>query len=481
MEDTVRFAVDECLNRGVDYADVRWVAHESEQILAKDGKVEAISSERSEGIGVRVLLKGAWGFAGVGNTDTDSVRRAVARAFEIAQASATAVIEPATLAPCDPLVGEYATAFKIDPFEVPLEEKVSLLLDADKAMRQAAPLRVTEGHFACRRENKVFASTEGAFICQDLLEIGAGIDATAVNGTEVQTRSYPGSHGGDWAKKGYEFVQDMDLPGGAPQIAEEAHQLLSAPRCPSKQTTLIVGGTQMALQVHESCGHPIELDRVLGTEAGFAGTSFLTLDKLGNLRYGSPAVNIFADATVVGGLGTFGFDDEGVPAQRVPIVLEGIFSGYLSSRETAAQVGLDRSGGAMRADGWSRIPLIRMTNINLEPGDWSLEEMLSDVKEGLFVDFNKSWSIDDKRLNFQFGTQWAREITDGELGGLVKNVTYTGITPDFWGSCDAVGDKRLWRVWGVPNCGKGEPMQSMCVGHGAAPARFRRVRVGVME
>lgn len=481
MEDIVRFAIDECLARRPDYADVRWVAEQKERILAKDGKVEAVSSTNSTGIGVRVLLGGAWGFAGVGETDRDSIRQAVARAFEIAQASATVPAPTTKLAPCDPVVAEYSTPFEIDPFEVTLEEKVSLLLDADKAMRQTAPVRVTQGHLACRREDKIFASTEGAFISQRLLETGAGIEATAVSAQEVQTRSYPASHGGDWAKKGYELVRDMDLPSNAPRIAEEAHRLLSAPGCPSKQTDLVIGGTQMALQVHESCGHPIELDRVLGTEAGFAGTSFLTLDKLGNFRYGSPHVSVFADATVVGGLGSFGFDDEGVPAQRVPIVQEGVFSGYLTSRETAAQVGFERSTGAMRADGWSRIPLIRMTNINLEPGDWSLDEMLSEVREGLFIDVNKSWSIDDRRLNFQFGTEWAREIVAGELGGLVKNVTYTGITPDFWGSCDAVGKGSLWRVWGVPNCGKGEPIQTARVGHGTAPARFRNVRVGLMK
>lgn len=481
MEETVRFAIEECLRRGVDYGDVRWIAEEGEELFVKNGKVEAISSALSEGVGVRVLVKGAWGFAGVGGTDKDSVRRAVGRALEIARASGTATKQPVRLAAEKPVVDEYATVFKVDPFEVPLEEKVSLLLDADKAMREAAPVRVTQAYLTCRREEKVFSSTEGAFISQRLLDTGAGIDAIAVNGSEVQTLSYPSSHGGDTGKKGYELIEGMDLVGNAAETAKGAHSLLSAPQCPSKQTTLIIGGAQMALQVHESCGHPIELDRVLGMEAGFAGTSFLTPDKLGEFRYGSAEVNIFADATVEGGLGSFGYDDEGVAAQRVPIIREGVFSGYLTSRETAGEVGMERSGGAMRADGWSRIPLIRMTNINLEAGDWTLEEMISEVKEGLFVDFNKSWSIDDKRLNFQFGTQMGREIKGGALGGLVRNVTYTGITPEFWGSCDAVGGKRLWKVWGVPNCGKGEPMQTARVGHGTAPARFRNVRVGLMK
>jgi len=237
----------------------------------------------------------------------------------------------------------------------------------------------------------------------------------------------------------------------------------------------------LALQVHESCGHPIELDRVFGTEASFAGTSFLTPEKLGSFRYGSEKVNIVADATVPGGLGSFFFDDEGVPAQRIPIVEEGIFKGYLSSRETAAQLGLPRSGGAMRADGWNRIPIIRMTNINLEPGDWSLDEIIKDTKKGLLAAMVNSWSIDDKRLNFQFGTEIAWEIVDGSLGPIVKNPTYTGITYEFWGSCDAIAGKDEWHLWGLPNCGKGEPMQSAHVGHGVAPARFRDVRIGVIK
>ena len=232
--------------------------------------------------------------------------------------------------------------------------------------------------------------------------------------------------------------------------------------------------------MHESCGHPVELDRVLGTEASFAGTSFLTLEKLGRFHYGSEQVNLVADATVPGALGSFAYDDEGVPGQRTEIVREGLFCGYLSSRETAAQIEGD-SSGAMRADGWNRLPLIRMTNINLEPGDWTLDELIADTKRGLFLGTNTSWSIDDQRLNFQFGTEVAYRIEDGELGELMRNATYTGVTPQFWGSCDAVCDADHWQVWGVPNCGKGEPMQTARVGHGVAPARFRDVRVGVME
>jgi TldD protein len=367
-----------------------------------------------------------------------------------------------------------------DPFAVALEDKLALLLAADEAMRRVRGVRVSEANLAFLRETKLFVSTEGARVEQVLVESGAGLEATAVGDGELQKRSYPNSFGRHQGTAGYEFVEALDLVGHAQATAEEAVALLSAPTCPSGVMTLIIGGSQLALQVHESCGHPTELDRVFGSEASYAGTSFLTPEKLGTFRYGSPLVNLTADATLPGGLGTFGFDDEGVPAQRAPLVREGIFVGYLTSRETAARLG-QRSNGTMRADGWNRMPIIRMTNINLEPGAWALRDLIADTDEGLFIDTNKSWSIDDKRLNFQFGTEVAYEIKNGRLGRLFKNATYTGITPQFWGSCDAICGPAEWRIWGTPNCGKGQPSQVAHVGHGTAPARFRNVQVGVMR
>jgi len=286
--------------------------------------------------------------------------------------------------------------------------------------------------------------------------------------------------------RGWEFVTEQDLVGNAARIAEEAVALLSADPCPEDVTTLILGGSQVALQVHESCGHAIELDRVFGAEAGFAGTSFLTPDKLGNFRYGSEVVNITADATLPGGLGTFGWDDEGVPAQRVDIVREGLFVGYLTDRETARRLlrllgpspyVTGQSNGTARASGWNRIPMIRMTNVNLLPGTWKLEDLIADTDRGIFMDTNRSWSIDDRRLNFQFGCEIAWEIRGGRLTRMLRNPIYTGITPEFWRSCDAVCDADHWVLWGTPNCGKGEPMQVGHTGHGASPARFRNVRV----
>jgi TldD protein len=275
-------------------------------------------------------------------------------------------------------------------------------------------------------------------------------------------------------------VTDADFAGNAERVAEEAVALLSADVCPSKETTLILDGSQLALQIHESCGHPSELDRVFGTEAAFAGRSFLTTEKRNNFRYGSDIVNLTADSVRPRGLGTFGWDDEGVPASSTPLVRNGEFVGYLMSRETASQLGLE-SNGCMRADGWNRIPLIRMTNVSIEAGTWKVEDIIADTDDGIFMETNRSWSIDDMRLNFQFGTEIGYEIKVGKRGRLLKNCTYAGITPDFWKSCDAIANAQHWRLWGTPNCGKGEPMQTIGTGHGAAPARFRNVKVGVFR
>lgn len=344
-------------------------------------------------------------------------------------------------------------------------------------MREVKGISLTEASLSFFKEDKVFLSSEGSEIEQSILESGGGITAYAIEGADVQRRSYPNSFGGDFRKGGWEFIEELDLIGNAERIAKEAVLLLSAEPLPEMVTTLILDGTQLALQVHESCGHPTELDRVLGMEASFAGTSFLTIDKRNNFQYGSEIVNIVADATHPYGLGSFGFDDEGVPAQKSYLVKNGLFVGYLTSRETAALFG-EKSNGTMRADGWNRIPIIRMTNINLLPGDMPFEDLIASTDEGIYMAVNRNWSIDDKRLNFHFGCEIAYEIKDGKLGKIYKNPYYTGITYEFWRSCDAIADEKSWRVWGVPNCGKGEPMQVARVGHGVSPARFRRVKVG---
>ncbi len=482
MEELTRLAVDTAKEAGASYADARYVCTREESVSTRNGLVEGLTSSESRGIGVRVLVDGAWGFAATSDLRREAVIAAARLAVRVGRASATAVREPVQLADCDPVVNQVKMPYDQDPFEVPLEERISLLLDCDRIMAQSAEVSLREGQLRCLREEQHFASSEGASIHQERTETGAGIEATAVGPEETQTRSYPGTHGGQMMARGWELVEELDLPGHAEEIAKEAKALREAPHCESGTADVIIDGNQLALQVHESCGHPVELDRVLGTEASYAGTSFLTTDKLASgFRYGSEQVNITADATLRGGLGSFPYDDEGVPGQRLDIVNEGIFCGYLTSRETAHRIGLARSGGAMRADGWQSIPLIRMTNINLEPGTWTLDEMIKDMRQGLLLRTNTSWSIDDKRLNFQFGTEIAYRIEEGQITGIVRNPTYTGITPEFWGSIDAVQNQDGWIVYGVPNCGKGEPGQLAHVGHGVSAARFRKVRVGVLE
>lgn len=479
MKEIAERALNAAQLHGATYADVRIVTRQTQSIIVKNGRVEGISNNDEQGFGVRVVVNGAWGFASSCDPTLQEATRVAVEATRIARASAMAKAGDVALGPPEVHVADYRSPAQVDPFAVPLEEKISLLLAADAGMRRVTGVAVTRGTMGFFRENKVFASSEGSYITQELTESGAGIEAIAVGEGELQTRSFPNSFGRQQKKAGYESILELKLVENSERIAEEAVALLTAPQCPSGITTLILDSTQLALQVHESCGHPSELDRVMGDEASFAGTSFLTLEKLGSFRYGSPLVNIVADATIPGALGSFGYDDEGVPAQRSAIVREGVFVGYLMSRETAAQLGL-HSNGTMRADGWNRIPIIRMTNINLEPGTWELDDLIADTDDGIYMAVNKSWSIDDKRLNFQFGTQLGYEIKKGRLGRMVKNATYSGITPEFWRSCDAICSSKYWEVWGLPNCGKGEPMQAAHVAHGSAPARFRNVRVGIV-
>ena len=464
---------------GVVYADARYLERETENITVRNEEVAGLARAETRGYGIRVLYRGSWGFAASGVLSPDGIRDTAQRALEIAKASHLTQKKPVVLDDTPPQRGTYRSPWEEDPLAVPLDEKLELLFSAVRILREDKRIVKAEGSMRLFRTRKLFLSSEGAEIEQVMVESGAGIEATAAEGREVQRRSFPTSFGGDYAARGYEFIRSLGLVENAERIREEAIALLSAAPCPSGEFDLILASDQLALQVHESCGHPTELDRVLGTEISYAGGSFLTLDKLGKYRYGSEIVNIVADATIPGSIGSFGYDDEGVPAQRSYLVQEGILVGYLTSRETAPVIGR-RSNGCMRAESWNHIPLIRMVNINLEPtpDGPTLDDLVADTKHGVLMQTNKSWSIDDLRLNFQFGCEIAWEIKDGRKVRLLKNPVYTGITPEFWGSCDAICGRNEWKVWGLPNCGKGEPPQSMHVAHGTAPARFRKVRVG---
>jgi TldD protein len=461
-----------------DYADVRFVSTRSERIAVRNGGLDGLDSAYSEGIGVRVRVGGAWGFAGFRGAGREEAERALARALEVAESQPAFSTVP--LAPEPPARGRYESPAEQDPFEVPLDEKLAVLAAACDALRAEPAVTVARASFRAWRTDKVFASTEGALCEQRLIECGGGIAALAVGDGETQVRSFPSSHSGSVALAGYEHFLGLGLTVAAPRIAEEAAALLQAPACPPGRTTLILAGEQLGLQVHESVGHAVELDRVLGREASYAGTSYADASSAGSLRVGSELVNVTADATTPGGLGSFRWDDEGVEAQRTPIVSKGVLRGFLSSRETATETGLPRSGGCMRAEGFDRQPIVRMTNVNLEPGDaGTLEDLIASTERGLLIETNRSWSIDSRRLQFQFAGEAAWEIEGGERRRLVRNPTYAGVTPRFWASCDAVCSPSEWRLSSLTDCGKGEPGQMMRVSHGSAPARFRDVEVGV--
>jgi TldD protein len=462
-----------------EYADARYVRSRSERLATRNGTLDSLDSDESEGIGVRVRVAGCWGFAAVRGTERRDAETALTRALAVAAAQPLPSSAVA-LAPEPPAEGSWRSPAELDPFEVPLEEKLSVLLAADEVLRKEPGVTLAIAHFRAHGEERVFASTEGALCEQNVRECGGGIAALAVSADQTQIRSFPASHGGHVAQGGYETLTALDLTAAAPRVAAEAVELLSAPACPPGRRTLILAGEQLGLQVHESVGHAVELDRVLGREASYAGTSFVPADGVGSLRYGSEHMNVTADATSPGGLGSYRWDDEGVEGRPVPIVRDGVLAGFLSSRETASEIGLNRSGGCMRAQGFARQPIVRMTNVNLEPGEaGTLDELIADTDDGLLIETNRSWSIDNKRLNFQFEGEAAREIRAGRLGALVRNPSYGGVTPRFWASCDAVCSPSDWRLISLLDCGKGEPGQLMRVSHGCAPARFRDVEVGV--
>ena len=463
--------------QGADYADVRFQHSLHETLLVEQDQLRMTSLEESAGIGIRVLVHGSWGFASTPHVSPSRARLAADRALDIAKASASINRKPVRLAPVEPVVATHRSPCQIDPFEVPLARKLDYLLWASSALQGPTPIQRASAHMDFYKHRKGFVSTEGSEIEQHVVESGAGLEVVAQKGEEVQSRSFPNSHHGALAQAGFEYVKQLDLVGGARQIQREVLELLRAEPPKAGPTTLILHPTQVVMQLHESCGHAVELDRVLGQELSYAGGSFLSPERLGQFHYGSDHVTIVADATIPHGVGSFGYDDEGVPAQRVALVRGGIFVGYLSSRESAARLALGRSGGAMRAEAWDAPPLVRMTNVNLEPGQATLEELVREVRHGYLLSTNKSWSIDDRRLNFQFTTEIGWRIVRGKLGAVIKNPLYTGITPQFWQRCTGVTLRDTWQLWGVPNCAKGEPMQLMHVGHGAPYARFDGVFV----
>ncbi|MBI3725980.1 TldD/PmbA family protein [bacterium] len=481
MRDLCTLAIDTARKRGASYADVRIVETRKEAIAVRNGALGSSDLGEDQGFGVRVIADGAWGFASSPELTKPEIERAAALAVSLAKASALAKQGDVKLAHEPAYEDFWATPYTIHPFKVPLEEKLALLFKIDEVLRKDPRIKVSLASMDFLKETQHFASTEGSYIVQELIRSGCGYSATAVQNGEQQTRSFPMSFGGQYKTGGYELIVASFLLENAERIREEAIELTTAPELPAMTTDLILGREQMVLQIHESVGHPNELDRVLGWEANYAGRSFNTPEHLRDrFHYGSEIVNLVADNTVPGGLATAGYDDDGVKAQRWHVVQNGIFSGYFMTRDTAPFIGLTRSNGCNRAEGWNNIPITRIPNLSLMPGSaGSLQDLIGSTKSGIFMDTNRSWSIDQMRLNFQFGCEVAREVKDGKLGKLYRNPNYQGITPEFWRGCDAICGHDEWDLVGVSNCGKGQPGQRAEMSHGCSPARFKGVKVGV--
>ncbi|MEO0150586.1 MAG: TldD/PmbA family protein [candidate division WOR-3 bacterium] len=474
-EIAINILKEECKKENVDYGDVRVVSEEQEEIVYKNGKVENILNTLEAGIGIRVMYKGFWGFASTNDFSVDNIYKTIKKAITIAKISFNVGGSGFSLTEEEVYVDEYITKILIDPFTVPMDKKIEIMEKVDKILRSDNRIKLVHQTMSFIKIDKYFASTEGAFIHQIIYQSGGGYTAYAFSDEDMQFRSYPASHGGNMLTGGFEIILEQNWEDNAHLVKDEVLKLLYAKKIEMGEYDIIIGTHQMALQIHESVGHALELDRVLGFEASYAGTSWA--DKIG-IKFGSEYMNIVQDGTIERGLGTFGYDDDGVKAKKEFLIKEGILVNYLSSRDSAGFIN-KKSTGASRASSYRRMPIVRMTNVNLLPGDKDLEELIWDIKDGFYLETNKSWSIDQRRLNFQFSTEIAYKIRNGKLikDEVYKNPVYYGISPQFWNSLDGVANEKYWKLWGVPNCGKGEPGQTARVGHGSSPCRFRKVKL----
>ena len=458
---------------GAEYGDIRFLDSRIQTINGEDRRIDSIRDQQDRGFGIRVLYHGAWGFAASSVLSLEEAPRVADLAIEIAKGSASLAIEKVKLADEPVRRDRIVTAKRIDPFAVPLEQKTSLLLETMESVhRQAGVVRSSASLWA-RRDQKLFVSTEGSRLEFDLLAVGGEFDATAVHEGRFASRTF----NVPYLRMGYELIEEANFLAEASRLAAQAVEKVQAPTIAPGRYDLVLDPEHLSLTMHESCGHPSELDRALGYEANYAGTSFLTTDKRGTFRYGSPYVNLVADNCEPETLAATGYDDDGVACQTWDIVREGIFVGYCTNREVAPNIGETRSRGSNRADSWGSVPIVRIANIGLEPGKATLDELLADVKRGIYIEGHGSYSIDQRRYNFQFGGDAFWLIEKGKRTHMIRDVVYHGITPEFWGSCDGVADRSHRRRYGFITCGKGQPGQSGWMTHPASHARFRNVNV----
>lgn len=458
---------------GAEYGDIRIQDSHTEHIEGEDRRIASIRDVKDTGFGIRVLYHGAWGFAASSILSLEEVPRVADLAIEIAKGSASIALEKVRLVPEPAHRARIATPYRLDPFSVPLEHKTNLLLNLMERVQGQPGIVRSSASLWARRDRKLFVSTEGTGLEFDLLAGQGECTATALQEGRFASRSFNTPP----LRKGYELIEEADFLREAPRVADQVVEKVRAPAVDAGLYDLVLDPEHLSLTIHESCGHPSELDRALGYEANYAGTSFLTPDTRGTFRYGSQQVNLVADNTEPGTLAATGFDDDGVQCQRWDVVRNGMFVGYCTNREVASKIGESRSRGSNRADGWGHVPIVRIANIGLEPGEATRDQLIADVKRGIYIEGHGSYSIDQRRYNFQFGGDAFWLIENGKRTHMLRDVIYHGITPEFWNSCDGVADRSFRGRYGFITCGKGQPGQSGWMTHAASPARFRRVQV----
>ncbi len=469
-------ALDAATRLGATYADARVVRRRREHLATREEHVSEVGFSESYGIGVRVLAFGAWGFAATPDVSPEAAVGAAEGAIAIARANAGAATRPVSLAPVATYRDTWSTPLRVDPLSVPLAEKAELLR-AIWAEARGEKVVFCNGFSEVLVEDKTFASTCGSLLTQSITRVGAGYKLTAVD--PASGLAVTRAHELPPMQAGWEYIAESSLRADARAMAEDARTKLAAPPVTAGKRDLVLAPSNLWLTIHESVGHPTELDRAMGYEANFAGTSFATPDKLGSLRYAAPHVSLYADKTTRGGLATCGYDDDGERTQRWDLVKDGLFVGYQTTRELAGAIGLPRSNGCAYAEDYRAVAFQRMPNVSLAPGrePRSLADIVAATDDGILISGDGSWSIDHQRYNFQFGGQMFHEIKGGKIAGALRDVAYQSSSLEFWRSCDLIGDAKSFELHGALNDGKGEPTQSNAVSHGCPPARFRGVNV----
>ena len=474
-------ALNAARGAGVSYADVRVGRYRRQSIATREQQVSRVSDNESYGLGVRTLIDGCWGFAATSTMTRAAVQRAALEAAVLSRAARAVQTRRVELAPVTPVTGTWMTPIQRDPMEVPIEDKIALLLSANEAALRVPDVRFVTSRLELLREVKTLLTSEGTNVTQTLVRVGPFFAATAVGDDDFQTYEE------ELAPKGlgWEYIESLDLPGNAERWAALASEKLAAKTVEAGEYDLILEPTNLWLTIHESIGHPTELDRAIGEEANYAGTSFVAPPErtIGRLRYGPDFMNVQADRTEEGSLSRVAWDDEGVPADRWLLIENGIFKDYQTTREQVARIekltGVSQSHGCSFADSWNAVQFQRMPNISLLPGerDITVDDIVSATERGILIRNRGSWSIDHQRFNFQFSGQAFYEVRNGRVTGMLRDVAYQSNTPVFWNSMDMLGGPSSYWTGGAFNDGKGEPSQSNSVSHGCVPARFRNVTI----